>query len=129
MVIVIFLLYTSNILANVPQTPHGDNGVKKDAVVSLPFIRSPLYSMLLCFLFVCSSLGEEISRNNSLKQAQKISKEKLSRRLLEMNEQFDAIEQLTSNMEQDLQRSNRVCTVYSPSPYLDNFHSRNRKQH
>ena len=56
-------------------------------------------------------MNQATSLGNSLQQAQKISKEKLSQQLHEMNEQFDAIEQLTSNMEQDLQRSNRVRII------------------
>ena len=58
------------------------------------------------FIFLlCSSLNDTTLRGVSLQQ---ISKSKISQQLHEMNEQFDAIEQLTNNMEQDLQRSNRV---------------------
>ena len=53
-------------------------------------------------------MNETSPRGTTKQHAQKISKEKLSRRLHEMNEQFDAIEALTTNMEQDIQRSNRV---------------------
>ena len=60
---------------------------------------------LISFLFACRCLSDGASRGNSLQQ---ISKSKISQQLHEMNEQFDAIEQLTSNMEEDLQRSNRV---------------------
>jgi hypothetical protein len=77
--------------------------------IYLDFVTSKIKDILLFstfFLFACTSLNQP--RGNSLQQAQKMSKEKLSQRLHEMNEQFDAIEQLTSNMEQDLQRSNRV---------------------
>lgn len=58
---------------------------------------------------MCSSLSQVTHRGNSLIQAKQLSKEKLSMQLQEMNEQFDAIDELTSNMEHDLQRSNRVC--------------------
>lgn len=46
------------------------------------------------------------------KEAQKISKDRLSQRLQEMNEQFEVIERITSNMDRDLQRSNMVCVGY-----------------
>ncbi|XP_028394275.1 uncharacterized protein LOC114518472 [Dendronephthya gigantea] len=58
--------------------------------------------------FQSSRLNQQTSRGNTPNQAQRISKGKLSLQLQEMNEQFDAIEELTQNMEQDLQRSNRL---------------------
>ena len=59
----------------------------------------------------CSMLKQRPPSGNSIRQTHKQSKEKLSQRLHEMNEQFDAIEELTNNMEQDIQQSNRVCTT------------------
>lgn len=53
-------------------------------------------------------MNQQTRRGNTPNKAQRISKEKLSQQLQEMNEQFDAIEELTQNMELDLQRSNRV---------------------
>ena len=66
----------------------------------------------------CFSMHPIASHVKSKKQAQDISKERLSQRLQEMNEQFDVIDQITTNMDRDLQRSNMVSTIC-----MDGMHS------
>ena len=77
--------------------------------------RSGRRTLIAIYLkyFTCRSLNQASHRGTTKQHAQKISKEKLSKRLDEMNEQFDAIEVLTTNMEQDIQQSNRVRIYHS----------------